>query len=219
MSLCAIKSIENEDYAEAQKLGKRLILISEGPAAIYATDAAQKLGTDLSLDDLSLRHQLLDLALLYCESQNIEMLLNIRFLFCLLIVYIKIYISTYRNTLFDRSFVESEILQSEINNIVNITSNPNVKHVNFQDSMESTEDDYLDALTSVIILFSALICLNTFYSFPLKFQPIVENRVMSTVIEKYIQKPLTALSDKKTWKNALNLGYYTYFLCIIHICV
>lgn len=57
---------------------------------------------------------------------------------------------------FNRSFVESEILQSEINNIVNITNNPNVKHVNFQDSMESTEDDYLDALTSVIYFSSSI---------------------------------------------------------------
>lgn len=91
MSLCAIKSVDNEDYAEAQKLGKRLISISEGPSAIYATNAAQKLGTDALLEDLSLRHQLLDLALLYCESQSIEMLLNIRFLFLLLIVYVLIY--------------------------------------------------------------------------------------------------------------------------------
>ncbi|XP_077293014.1 NBAS subunit of NRZ tethering complex-like [Arctopsyche grandis] len=161
VSLCAIKSIEREDYEEAKKLGKRLISVSEGPSAAHAAAAAQHLGMDASLADLPLRHQLIDLALLHCDAQHIETLLQIR------------------------SSVESEILQSEINNIVNITKNVNTRHVNLQDSMESTEDDYLDALTS----------------------PIVENRVITTVVEKYIQKPLTALGDKKSWKNALNFGW------------
>lgn len=79
VSLCAIKSIEREDYEEAKKLGKRLISVSEGPSAAHAAAAAQRLGMDASLTDLPLRHQLIDLALLHCDAQHIETLLQIRF--------------------------------------------------------------------------------------------------------------------------------------------
>jgi hypothetical protein len=66
--------MEAKDYNEAKRLGKQLVSLSDGPVA----SAAQQLGSDSNLADLPLRHQLLNVALLHCQPQHIEELLQIR---------------------------------------------------------------------------------------------------------------------------------------------
>lgn len=79
VSLCAEKALEMEDYDEANILSKRLLKISSGFSSYVNATAVQKLGSNSQIGDANLRFGLLNLALLNCDPQHIENILQSRY--------------------------------------------------------------------------------------------------------------------------------------------